>query len=96
MFKLIYNNISSYLINVFKFNNQVHCRETRGYRFKLFFIRSNKLVFSNFFKNRIVPIWNHLPDSFFLMVTLYFILKTSYTIQTSLVFCMFINSGNYL
>ena len=28
MFKLIHNNISSSLINVFKFNNQVHCRET--------------------------------------------------------------------
>ena len=26
MFKLIHNNISSSLINAFKFNNQVHCR----------------------------------------------------------------------
>ena len=56
MFKLIYNNISSSLINVFKFNNQVHRRETRGHRYKLFFNRSNKLVFSKFFTNRIVPI----------------------------------------
>ena len=63
MFKLIYNNISSSLINVFKFNNQVHRRETRGHRYKLFFNRSNKLVFNKFFTNRIVPIWNHLPDS---------------------------------
>ena len=31
MYKLIHNNISSSLINVFKFNNQVHCRETRGH-----------------------------------------------------------------
>ena len=66
MFKLIHNIIYSSLINVFKFNNQVHCRETRGHRYKLFFFNcSNKLVFSNFFTNRIVPIWNHLPYSCF-------------------------------
>ena len=64
-FKLIHNNISPSLINVFKFNDQVHCRETRGHRYKLFFNRSNKLVFSNFFTNRVGPIWNHLPDSCF-------------------------------
>ena len=93
MFKLIHNNISSSLINVFKFNNQVHCRETRGHRYKLFFNRSNKLVFSNFFTNRIVPIIYLIVV---LMVTLYFILKTSYTIQTSIVFCKVINSGNYV
>ena len=65
MFKLIHNNISSSLINVFKFYNQVHCRETRGHRYKLFFNRSNKLVLSKFFIDRVVPIWNHLPDSYF-------------------------------
>ena len=65
MFKLIHNNISSSLINVFKFNNQAYCRKTRGHIYKLFFNRSNKLVFSKFFTNRIVPIWNHLSDSCF-------------------------------
>ena len=65
MIKLIHNNISSSLINVFKFNNQVHRRETRGHRYKLFFNHSNKLVFSKFFTNRLVPIRNHLPDSCF-------------------------------
>ena len=72
MYKLIHNNISSSLINVFKFNNQVHCRETRGHRYKLFFNRSNKLVFSKFFTNRIVPIWNHLPNSCFNGDTLFY------------------------
>ena len=62
MLKFIHNNISSFLINVFKFNNHVHCREIRGHRYKLFFNRRNKLVFSKFLTNRIVPIWNHLPD----------------------------------
>ena len=72
MFKLIHNNISSSLINIFKFNNQVHRRETRGHRYKLFFNRSNKLVFSKFFINRIVPIWNHLPDSCFYGNTVFY------------------------
>ena len=72
MYKLIHNNISSSLINVFKFNNQVHCRETRGHRYKLFFNRSNKLVFCKFFTNRIVPIWNHLPVSCFNGDTLFY------------------------
>ena len=61
MFKLIYNNVSTSLINVFKLNNQVHCQATRRHRYKLFINRSNKLVFNNFFTNCIVPIWNHLP-----------------------------------
>ena len=55
MYKLIHDNISSSLIKVFKFNNQVHCRETRGHRYKLFFNRSNKLVFSNFFYKSYSP-----------------------------------------
>ena len=71
-FKLIYNNISSSLINVFKFNNQVYCRETRAHRYKLLLNRSNKLVFSNYFANRIVPIWNHLPGSCFNGDTLFY------------------------
>ena len=70
MFKTIQNNTSSSLINVFKFNNQVHCQETRGHRYKLFF--NNKLVFSNFFTNRIVPIWNHLSDCCFNGDTLFY------------------------
>ena len=73
IFKLIHNNISSSLINVFKFNNQVHCRETRGHRYKLFFNRGNKLVFSKVFTNRIVPIWNHLPGSCFDSDTLFYL-----------------------
>ena len=72
MYKLIHNNISSSLINVFKFNNQVHYRETRGHRYKLFFNRSNKLVFSQLFTNHTVPIWNHLPDSCFNGDTLFY------------------------
>ena len=72
MHKLIHNNISSSRINVFKFNNQVHCRETRGHKYKLFFNRNNKLVFSNFFTNRIISIWNHLSDSCFNGDTLFY------------------------
>ena len=72
MYKLIHNNISLSLINVFKFNNQVHCRERRGHRYKLFFNRSNKLIFSKFVTNRIVSIWNHLPDSCFNGDTLFY------------------------
>ena len=95
MYKLIHNKISSSLINVFKFNNQVHCRETRGNIYKLFFNRSNKLVFSNFFTNRMSQ-FGIIFLIVVLMVTLYFILKTSYITQTSLVFCMVINSGIYV
>jgi hypothetical protein len=31
---------------------------TRGHRFKLFVTRCNKLVFSSFFINRVIPVWN--------------------------------------
>ena len=75
MFKLIHNNISSSLINVFKFNNQVLCQTTREHRYELFLNRSNKLVFNKFVTNRIVPIWNHLPDSCFNGDTLFYIKK---------------------
>ena len=37
------------------------------------FYRSNKLVFSNFFTKRIVPIWNHLSDSCFNGDALFFL-----------------------
>ena len=40
--------------------------------YKLFFNRSNKLVFRKFFINRIVPIWNHLPDNCFNGDTLFY------------------------
>ena len=34
-------------------------------RYKLFINHSDKVVFSKFFTNFVVPIWNHLPDSCF-------------------------------
>ena len=83
IFKLVRNNISSSLINVFKFNNQVHYQATRGHRYKLFCNRSNKLVFSKFFTNRIVPIWNHLPVSCFNGDTLFYFKKQLHSIDFS-------------
>ena len=35
---------------------------TRGHSKKLYHRRSNKAVRKNFFTNRIVPIWNSLPE----------------------------------
>ena len=40
-------------------------QQLRGNRYKLCLNCSNKLVFNNCFKNRIVSIWNHVPDSCF-------------------------------
>ena len=71
-FKLIHNNISSSLINVFKCNNQVHCRETREHRCKLFLIVVISWFSAIFFTNRIVSIWNYLPDSCFNGDTLFY------------------------
>jgi ribonuclease P/MRP protein subunit RPP40 len=44
---------------------------TRGHRFKLFVTRCNKLVFSSFFINRVIPVWNSLPDNCFNCNTVY-------------------------
>ena len=51
-FKLIHNNISPSLISVFKFNNQVHCRATRGHRYlNCFLIVVISWFSANFYKS---------------------------------------------
>jgi hypothetical protein len=63
MFKLTHNIIPNCsLTRMLCFANHVH---TRGHRYKLFFNRSNKLIFSNYFINRVTPIWNYLSDNCF-------------------------------
>jgi hypothetical protein len=34
-----------------------------GHKYKLFGNRCNKSVFSCFFINRVLPVWNHLSDN---------------------------------
>ena len=59
-------------------------KQQRGHRYKLFLNRSKKLVFSKFFTNRIVPIWNHLPDSCFNGDTLFYFKKQLHNTDFSL------------
>ena len=92
MFKLINNNISSSLINVFKFNNQVNCRETSVHRYFLIVIIS---WFPANFLQIVVPIWNHLPNSCFDGDTLFYFKNQLHNADFSRFF-MIINSGNYV
>jgi hypothetical protein len=58
MFKLTHNLILSSLTNLICYSSS----RTRGHRYKLFICRTNKLVLSTCFINRVSPIWNALPD----------------------------------
>ena len=51
------NIVFSSLAQSLHFNNII----TRGHDFKLFINRCNKIVFSAYFANRVVPMWNSLP-----------------------------------
>ena len=62
MFKLTHGLISTSLINAL---NYAKCDSTRGHSNKLFINRCNKSVLSNFFINRIAPVWNFLPSDCF-------------------------------
>ena len=39
-----------------------HAYATRGHKYKLAIKRCNKIVFINYFINRVTPEWNFLPD----------------------------------
>ena len=65
LFKLLHQTVSCNLLDYINLATGV-CTVTRGYRYKLTAIRTNKLVFSTYFTNRIVPLCNYLPDSCFI------------------------------
>jgi ribonucleases P/MRP protein subunit RPP40 len=62
MYNIVKGFVCCNLLHKLTFTNY---RPTRGHRYKLFVNRCNKLVFSCFFINRVLPIWNHLPDNCF-------------------------------
>ena len=66
LFKIIHGLVHCKLHDSLLFSNFVRVgANTRGYKYKLFRTRSYELVLSNFFINRILPIWNGLPSSCF-------------------------------
>ena len=65
LFKLLHRTVSCNLLDHVNFATGV-CIVTRGHRYKLITTRTNKLVFSTYFTNRVVPLWNYSPDSCFI------------------------------
>ena len=63
LFKLLHRTLSCNLLDHINLATGV-CTVTRGHRYKLTTTRTNKLVFSTYFTNRIVPIY--LPDNCFI------------------------------
>ena len=64
LFKIVNHFTYSCIFNVLSFNQHA-LHNTRGHRFKLNVIRSNKNVFKTFFTNRVVNVWNFLPAECF-------------------------------
>ena len=65
LFKLLHRTVSCNLLDHINLTAGV-CTVTRGHRYKLTTTRTNKLVFSTYFTNRVVPLWNYLPDNCFI------------------------------
>ena len=62
MFKLTHNIASSTLSYALHFVDNLNMR---GHRYKLFISRCKKLVFKTYVINRIMPVWNSLPEHCF-------------------------------
>ena len=65
LFKLLHWIVSCNLLDHINLATGV-CTVTRGHRYKLTTTRTNKLVFSTYFTNRVAPMWNYLSDSCFI------------------------------
>lgn len=66
LYKIIHGMVHCNLLNIIKLASDVRPDiNTRGHKFKLFVPRTHKQVFSSYFINRIIPIWNFLPTSCF-------------------------------
>ena len=65
IFKLVHNFTVCSVRNSLQFYSYSTTRLTRGHRFKLILSRCNKNVFKHFFSNRVLPVWNYLPDCCF-------------------------------
>jgi Reverse transcriptase (RNA-dependent DNA polymerase)/Endonuclease-reverse transcriptase len=63
MFKIIKHYTATNLFTVFHFSNTSH--HTRGHRHKLSHVYVHKDIFKFSFVNRIVNVWNYLPDTCF-------------------------------
>ena len=66
LFKIIHGLVHCKLHDSLLFSNSVRVgANTKGHKYNLFRTHSHKMVISNFFINRILPIWNGLPSSCF-------------------------------
>jgi hypothetical protein len=65
LFKIVNGYSSCRIYNDLNFACNNNSTVTRGHRFKLNVTRVNKNLFKNYFTNRIVNVWNYLPDCIF-------------------------------
>ena len=66
MFKIINHYSATNLLTVFQFSNTGNsCHHTRGHRHKLSHVHVHKDIFKFSFINRIINMWNCLPDTCF-------------------------------
>ena len=73
MFKLTHNMLVTSLSQSLPFTNHAHA--TKGHKQKLGIKRCYKIVFSNYFFNKVTPVWNFLPDISFLLLIHYSLSK---------------------
>jgi len=78
MFKITHGMIASTLTPILRYALN---KNTRGHKYKLFINRCNKLVFKNFFINRVAPLWNFLPNNCFTNDTLYSFKSSIHTVN---------------
>ena len=62
MFKIVHGFTVCGFFSDLHFAHSDNVYNTRGHRFKLHVNRTNKNIFKYCFINRVLPIWNSLPD----------------------------------
>jgi hypothetical protein len=65
LFKIVNHFSACNVFNALKFSRNNACYVTRGHRYKLNVCTVNKNNLKFYFTNRIVHVWNSLPDSCF-------------------------------
>ena len=66
MFKIVHGFTVCGFFSDLHFAHSDNVYNTRGHRFKLHVNRTNKNIFKYCFINRVLPIWNSLPDICFI------------------------------
>ena len=69
--------IATTLSQSLQFTN--HAFATRGHKYKLAIKRCHKIIFSNYFINRVTPEWNFLPHICFAIDSLQFFKNKLYS-----------------